>query len=109
LRLNAKIRLNPSLKDLVINIDEDKYEDEEKTQVSRRKRTKQQKEVRKNKTEHLLEEKQVAKKRSTQKLQSGIPRKMAKAKTIMAEKSKRIEEGQPSRLDTLIEVVETLK
>lgn len=55
MRLNAKISLNPSLKDLVINIDEDKYEDEEKTQVSRRKRTKQQKEVRKKNTEHLLE------------------------------------------------------
>lgn len=55
MRLNAKIRLNPSLKDLVINIDEDKYEDEEKTQVSRRKRTKQQKQVRKKNTEHLLE------------------------------------------------------
>jgi len=42
-------------------------------------------------------------------LQSGIPRKMAKAKKIMDEKSKRIEEGQPSRLDTLIEATETLK
>lgn len=34
---------------------------------------------------------------------------MAKAKIVIAEKSKRNEEGQPSRLDTLIEVVETLK
>jgi hypothetical protein len=35
LRSNAKIRLNPVLKDLVINVDENESEDEDSAQVSR--------------------------------------------------------------------------
>lgn len=87
LRLNARLRLNPTLKDQVINVDEDTAEETKKAQDSKIKGTKQ----RKGKKHSFLQEK------------------VAEMVTARSKKSKKTKGDEPRKIYILVEVVEALK